>query len=221
MLFKNRRSAGQALAEKLVVYAHHPDVLVLGLARGGLPVADEVAKAIHAPLDVLVVRKLGVPKHEELAMGAIAPGGVRVLNQQIIQQENITEETIARIALQEERELERRESIYRGNQQFPELQGRIVILVDDGLATGATMWAAVVAVKKQSPAKIIIAVPVSAIPTYHELGKFVDEMVCINQPHPFYSVGHYYEYFPQTTDDEVCNILAQARNYNPALSLGI
>ncbi|MBD2388434.1 phosphoribosyltransferase [Cylindrospermum sp. FACHB-282] len=219
MLFQDRKLAGQLLAGKLAVYANVPDVVVLGLARGGVPVAFEVARAINAPLGVLVVRKLGVPNHQELAMGAIAPGGVRVLNEQIIWEENISDQAIARIALQEQRELERRERLYQGDRPSPDLQGRIVILVDDGLATGATMLAAIVALRKQQPARIVVAVPVAASPTYHELAPSVDEIVCIAQPDPFNSVGLWYEQFPQITDDEVCDLLTKAANNNQQLSL--
>lgn len=220
MLFKDRRLAGQFLAGELAAYANRSDVVVLGLPRGGVPVAFEVARAINAPLGVLVVRKLGVPGQKELAMGAIAPGGVRVLNEQIISEENIPDEAIARMALQEQRELERRERLYQGNRPSLDLQGRTVILVDDGLATGATMLAAIVAVRKQQPAKIVVAVPVAAPPTYEDLAGLVDEIACISQPNPFYSVGLWYEQFPQITDDEVCDLLAKAANNGQQLSLG-
>jgi putative phosphoribosyl transferase len=220
MLFQDRRLAGQFLAGELAAYANRSDVVVLGLPRGGVPVAFEVARAINAPLGVLVVRKLGVPGQKELAMGAIAPGGVRVLNEQIISEENIPDEAIARMALQEQRELERRERLYQGNRPSPDLQGRTVILVDDGLATGATMLAAIVAVRKQQPAKIVVAVPVAAPPTYEDLAGLVDEIACISQPNPFYSVGLWYEQFPQITDDEVCDLLAKAANNGQQLSLG-
>jgi putative phosphoribosyl transferase len=212
MLFPDRMLAGQFLGGELADYANDPNVLVLGLPRGGVPVAFEVAKAIHAPLSVLVVRKIGIPNHEELAMGAIAPGGVRVLNEQIIHEENISDATIAMMALQEQRELERREQLYQGDRPIPDLEGRTVILVDDGLATGATMLAAIVAVKKQQPDKIVIAVPVAALPTQVKLAELVDETVCILQPDPFYSVGLWYDKFPQITDDEVCELLATAAN---------
>ncbi|BAZ30328.1 hypothetical protein NIES4074_27840 [Cylindrospermum sp. NIES-4074] len=220
MLFQDRRLAGKSLAGELAAYANRPDVVVLGLPRGGIPVAFEVAKALNAPLDVLVVRKLGVPDHEELAMGAIASGGVRILNEMIISEGNISDDAIARIAVQEERELERRERLYRGDRPFPDLEDRTVILVDDGLATGATMWAAIASVRKQQPAQIIVAVPVAASETYQHLARVVDKLVCIAQPEPFYSVGIWYNNFPQTTDDEVCELLAQAANHDQPLSLG-
>lgn len=220
MLFKDRRVAGQFLAKELAAYANWPDVLVLGLPRGGVPVAFEVAKALNAPLDVLVVRKLGVPEQEELAMGAIASGGVRILNEYIINLVNISDEVIARVTVQEERELERREELYRRNRPLRDLQGRTVILVDDGLATGATMWAAVVAVRKQQPAQIVIAVPVGASETCQELKTEVDKIVCLSTPSPFHNVGLWYENFPQTTDKEVRELLAKATINGEPISLG-
>ena len=221
MLFKNRRFAGQVLAKELTAYANNPDVLVLGLPRGGVPVAFEVAKMLNAPLDVLVVRKLGVPDQEELAMGAIASGGVRIVNKDIISLVKISDEVIARVSAQEERELERRERLYRGNRPLKDLQGRTVILVDDGLATGATMWAAVVTVRKHQPAQIAIAVPVAAPETCQELETEVDEIVCISTPSPFRSVGLWYESFPQTTDEEVRDLLAKAAKNGDAIPLGM
>ncbi len=216
MLLKDRRFAGQLLAQELVAYANRSDVVVLGLPRGGVPVAFEVAKALNAPLDVLVVRKLGVPDQEELAMGAIASGGVRILNKHIISLVNISDEVIARVAVQEERELERREQLYRGNRPFPNLRGRTVILVDDGLATGATMWAATVAVQKQQPSAIVIAVPVAAAETCEQLEPEVNQIACVSKPSPFYSVGLWYENFPQTTDEEVRELLIKgAKNGQP------
>ncbi|MEH2088611.1 phosphoribosyltransferase [Nostoc sp.] len=221
MLFKDRRFAGQVLAKELSTYANDPNVLVLGLPRGGVPVAFEVAKTLNAPLDVLVVRKLGVPDREELAMGAIASGGVRIVNKYIINLEKISDEVIARVAVQEERELERREQLYRQNRPLRDLQGRTVILVDDGLATGATMWAAVVTVRKQQPAQIVIAVPVAAPETYQELETEVDEIVCISTPSPFHSVGLWYESFPQTTDEEVSDLLAKAAKNGEVIPVGM
>lgn len=214
MLFQNRTIAGQMLVEKLTNYTNRSDVIVLGLPRGGVPVAFEVAQALKAPLDVLVVRKLGVPEQEELAMGAIAVGGVRIINQYIINSLKISEEKIARVAAQEERELERREHLYRGDRPFPDLQKRTVIIVDDGLATGATMWAAVASVRQQHPARIIIAVPVAAPATCRELQTRVDEILCVTTPEPFYSVGLWYKDFPQTTDAQVRELLEKAqKNY--------
>lgn len=212
MLLKDRTTAGQLLAEKLVEYANREHVLVLALPRGGVPVAFEVSQALNAPLDVLVVRKLGSPDEEELAIGALAAGGVRVINEGFIHQAKISDEAIAKIALQEQRELERREQLYRGDIPFPDLQGRIVILVDDGLATGATMWAAIAAVKQQKPAEIIVAVPVAVAETCEQLAKQVDKIFWLITPSPFYSVGLWYEKFPQTTDEEVCDLLAKAKS---------
>ncbi|MBD2253304.1 phosphoribosyltransferase [Nostoc parmelioides] len=219
MLFKDRTVAGQVLAKKLADYANRSNVLVLALPRGGVPVGFEVARALNAPLDVLVVRKLGVPDNEELAMGAIASGGVRILNQSIVNDIQISDEVIARVAVQEERELERRESMYRGDRPFPNLKGQTVILVDDGLATGATMWAAIIAVRQQQPKEIVIAVPVAAPETCEEIQRKVEKIVCANTPSPFYSVGMWYEKFPQTTDDEVRELLNKANNnHEPLLS---
>lgn len=219
MLFKDRTVAGQVLAKKLADYANRSNVLVLALPRGGVPVGFEVARALNAPLDVLVVRKLGVPDNEELAMGAIASGGVRILNQSIVNDIQISDEVIARVAVQEERELERRESMYRGDRPFPNLKGQTVILVDDGLATGATMWAAIIAVRQQQPKEIVIAVPVAAPETCEEMQSKVEKIICANTPSPFYSVGMWYEKFPQTTDDEVRELLNKANNnHEPLLS---
>lgn len=220
MLFKDRTAAGQILAKKLADYADRTNVLVLALPRGGVPVGFEVAQALNAPLDVLVVRKLGVPDNEELAMGAIASGGVRILNQSIVNQLQISDEVIARVAVQEQRELERRENMYRGDRPFPKLKGQTVILVDDGLATGATMWAAIMSVKQQQPQEVIIAVPVAAPETCDEMKGKVEKIICANTPSPFYSVGLWYEKFPQTTDEEVRELLNKASNHHQPLLFG-
>ncbi|HLO84668.1 MAG TPA: phosphoribosyltransferase [Nostocaceae cyanobacterium] len=220
MLFKDRTTAGQLLVAELLTYAHRSDVLVLGLPRGGVPVAVEIAQALNAPLDVLVVRKLGVPHQPELAMGAICSGGVRIINQQIIIQADVSDEAIARVAVQEGRELERREKLYRGDRPFPDIRGRTVILVDDGIATGATMWAAVAAVRQHQPARIVIAVPVAASETYQQLASIVDEIVCLQKPQEFYSVGLWYEEFPQITDEQVHYLLSIATNYDQPLPVG-
>jgi putative phosphoribosyl transferase len=208
--FRDRTEAGQLLAAQLTTYAHRSDVLVLALPRGGVPVAFEVAKALQVPLDVLIVRKLGVPGYEELAMGAIASGGVRVLNEQVVRMLNIPKKVIDKIAAHEQGEVERRERLYRGERPPVEIHGRTIILVDDGMATGATMHAAVVAVRQRGPARLIIAVPVAASATCEEFATEVDELVCLSQPEAFYAVGIWYEHFSQTTDEEVRHLLTQA-----------
>lgn len=214
--FRDRQDAGRRLAQKLFHYAGREDVLVLALPRGGVPVAYEVAKELQAPLDVFLVRKLGTPGHEELAMGAIATGGVRVLNDDVVRNFRISQDAIHAVADRELRELERREHAYRGERLAPELRGRTVILVDDGLATGATMRAAVEALKAQAlkgqgPAKIVVAVPTAAAETCAALRAEVDEIVCAETPEPFYGVGMWYENFSQTSDDEVRDLLETAR----------
>ena len=210
MRFKNRRQAGQMLAEKLKAYANLPDTLVLALPRGGVPVAYEVAAALHAPLDVLIVRKLGVPGHEEMAMGAIASGGVRVMNQEIVKGLGIPEAMIERVTERENQELVRRETLYRDNRPFPDLTGRTVILVDDGLATGATMWAAVTAVRQMQPARLMIGVPAASSAVCADFAEDVDQIVCVITPENFGAVGLWYEQFEQTSDEEVRTLLRQA-----------
>ncbi|GAB1544026.1 phosphoribosyltransferase [Scytonema sp. NUACC21] len=220
MRFKDRIAAGQFLAQELAAYANRPDTLVLGLPRGGVPVAFEIAKALNAPLDVFVVRKLGVPEQRELAMGAIASGGVQVLNEDIVQSFCISEADINQVAALEKQELERRERLYRGDRPYLVLHQRIVILVDDGLATGATMRAAVMALQKYEPAKTIIAVPVAAPENCDEFKSKVDEIICGVTPNPFYSVGLWYENFPQTTDEEVYDLLEKAANRQDKVTVG-
>lgn len=209
MRFRDRKEAGRRLAQLLTDYADRSDVIVLALPRGGVPVAYEIARTLNAPLDVLPVRKLGVPGQEELAMGAIASGGARILNKDVVRSLGITEETIAEIAWRELRELERRERLYRGNHPAPKLDGHTIILVDDGLATGSTMRAAVAAVRKQHPAHIIVAVPVAAASTCEFFNRPTEGIVCVCEEaiEPFYAVGQWYEDFSQTTDDEVCELL--------------
>lgn len=214
-LYQDRSEAGRLLATKLTAYAHRRDVLVLALPRGGVPVAYEVAKALHAPLDVFVVRKLGVPGHEELAMGAIATGDVCVLNEQVVQMLHIPDSIIDAVATEERRELERREHLYRDNRPPPDVHDRIVILVDDGLATGATMRAAVAALRQQHPARIVVAVPVAAPSTCEELSTEVDEIICAQTPTPFFGVGYWYMDFSQTTDKEVYDLLARSEQERP------
>jgi predicted phosphoribosyltransferase len=215
MLFRDRPDAGRRLAERLGPIPG--DVVVLGLPRGGIPVAYEVARALGAPLDVFVVRKLGVPGHEELAMGAIASGGVRVVNRDVVEALGIPPRVLDEVARAEGRELERRERSYRDGRAAPEVGGRTVVLVDDGLATGSTMRAAVAALRQLRPARVVIAVPVAAASTCEELRAEVDDVVCADTPEPFVAVGRFYEDFSQTTDDEVRALLAEAgRDASPA-----
>jgi putative phosphoribosyl transferase len=210
MLFRDRSAAGRALAERLRAYSGDARVRVLGLPRGGIPVAFEVAAALGAPLDVFIVRKLGVPGQEELAMGAIATGGVRVVNADVFSALGLTEGDLERAAAVEQAELERREKAYRGARAAPDLAGATVIVVDDGLATGATMRAAVAAIRQQGAARIVVAVPVAARSTRDALAREVDEVVCVATPEPFLAVGRFYEDFTQTTDAEVHDLLARA-----------
>jgi len=210
--YPDRSAAGRILAGQLARYARQPDLIILALPRGGVPVAFEVARALGTPLDVFLVRKLGVPGYEELAMGAIATGGVRILNNAVIGGMQIPAYLIDKAAEREMAELGRRESLYRGDRPAPELRGRTVILVDDGLATGSTMRAAVAAVRQHQPARIVVAVPVAAPETYAEFTSEVDEIVSPLTPENFRAVGQGYEDFPQTSDDEVRRLLAEARN---------
>jgi predicted phosphoribosyltransferase len=214
-IYRDRSEAGRELALILTAYAHRQDVLVLALPRGGVPVGYEVAKALQAPLDVFVVRKLGVPGHEELAMGAIATGGIRVINEEVVQMLHIPQEVIDAVVAKEQRELERRERLYRDDRPPPDVNRCIVILVDDGLATGSTMLAAAVAVRQQHPARLVVAVPVAAPETCEELSTEVDEIVCAQTPEPFYGVGYWYEDFSQLSDEEVHDLLSQAEQERP------
>jgi putative phosphoribosyl transferase len=209
--FQDRTDAGRLLAKKLSHYADCQDVVVMGMPRGGVPVAFEVAKSLRVPLDAFVVRKLGVPGHEELAMGAIASGGIRVLNHAVIRSMRISEEIIDVVTEKEKNELERREVAYRGHRSAPTIREKTVILVDDGIATGSTMLAAVAALKPQQPARIVVAVPTAPAESCDELQQVVDEVVVIARPDPFYSVGHSYEIFGQTTDEEVRELLRDAK----------
>ena len=208
---RNRTEAGKLLASKLIQYANRPDVLVLGIPRGGVPVAFEVATALNAPLDICLVRKLGVPGNKELAMGAIAAGGFEVLNEDLLDWLRISGHTIAEVGEQELQELQRRDRIYRGERPLANIRDRIVILVDDGLATGSTMRAAIGVLKHQQPQRLIIAVPVAPIDTCNELRAEVDEMVCLMTPKHFSGIGRWYEDFTQTTDEQVCELLNVAR----------
>jgi predicted phosphoribosyltransferase len=213
--FRDRTEAGKLLAKQLTEYTNQHDVLVLALPRGGVPVAFEVARALHAPLDVMVVRKLGVPGQEELAMGAIATGGVRILNNDVVHFLGIPNELVDKIAANEQLELERRERLYRGDRPAYDVRGRTVILVDDGIATGATMHAAVAALEQQQPTRIIIAVPTAAPSTCEEFANEVDELVCVIRPEPFIAVGYWYRQFSQSSDEEVRSLLEQANHGFP------
>lgn len=210
MLFQDRFDAGRFLASKLRRFANRSDTVVLALPRGGVPVGFEVAKALHAPLDVFVVRKLGVPGYEELAMGAIASGGIRAVNEDLVRAAGIPDEVIDAVAAEEERELERRERDYREGRPPVDVQGRTVILVDDGLATGSSMRVAVLALKRKRPAQIVVAVPLAAPTTCAEFESEVDQIICAVTPEPFQSVGQWYRDFSQTSDAEVRDLLRRA-----------
>jgi putative phosphoribosyl transferase len=209
--FRDRTDAGRYLARELQRYAGRNDLLVLALPRGGVPVAFEVAQALGAPLDVFIVRKLGLPGYQELAIGAIASGGVRVLNEALIRSAGVSQRDIEATTAAEERELNRRLRRYRGDRPFPEIAGRTVILIDDGLATGSTMQAAVIALRQEQPAAIVVAVPTAPPETCDEFRRLVDDVVCAVTPEPFYGVGLWYQDFSQTTDEEVHDLLEHAR----------
>jgi erythromycin esterase-like protein/predicted phosphoribosyltransferase len=215
MRFHDRRDAGRQLADKLTAYAGRSDVIVLGLPRGGIPVAHEVATRLKAPLDVFLVRKLGVPGHPELAMGAIAEGGIEVLSRDLIRDLGIPRVLVEQVAVRERLELERRDTLYRGARRRAVVRDRTVVLVDDGLATGSTMEAAILALKQQHPARIVIAVPVGARETCDRLHRMADEVVCVSTPEPFNAVGLWYEEFSQTSDDEVKRLLAAGASSTP------
>jgi len=213
MLFHDRYEAGRYLAARLKHFANRSDVVVLALPRGGVPVGYEVAKALNVPLDVFVVRKLGVPGHEELAMGAIASGGVRVLNQEVIMALGIPETVIDEVTAREERELERQERTYRDGRTPLDVQGRTVILIDDGLATGSSMRVAAAALRNKQPAEIVVAVPVASASTCAEFVAEVDEVICATTPEPFWAVGAWYGDFSQTSDEEVGDLLRRAAGF--------
>jgi putative phosphoribosyl transferase len=213
--FSDRKYAGRALAKRLAKLAGRSDVTVLALPRGGTPVAYEVAKALHAPLDVLVVRKLGVPWNPEFAMGAIASGGERLIDDMLVRELGISTRDVEEVASNEAYELERRERVYRGGRPAPDLRGRTVILVDDGLATGSTMRVAVRAVRRQAPARVVVAAPVAAPEACELLRNEADEVVCAEMPDPFLGVGRWYLDFSQTSDEEVCRLLHNARRHSP------
>lgn len=225
--FRNRTEAGQQLATKLTAYANQPDVLVLALPRGGVPVAYEVAKVLNAPLDICLVRKLGAPGNPELAVGAIATGGVRVLNDELLQELGISQEALDVVAAREGQELERRDRLYRGNRPFPDLgdspngdslASRTIILVDDGIATGSTLRAALATLRQQQPKCIVVAVPVAPPSTCNQLKAEVDEVVCLVMPEPLNAISLWYEDFSQTTDAEVRNLLEPATSKQAPLT---
>lgn len=213
--FFNRSEAGQFLAENLSAYANRDDVVLLALPRGGVPVAAEVAKRLNAPLDVFVVRKLGLPEHPELAMGAIASGGVRVFNGEVVNALQISDEVIDAVSAEELIELQRREKAYRADRPPLELEGKTVIVVDDGIATGSTMLAAVSALRQLNAARIVVATPVIAKSTYSEIQRAADEVAAVLVPEHFYAVGQWYEDFSQTSDEEVRELLGQAARRQP------
>ncbi|HEY7444479.1 MAG TPA: phosphoribosyltransferase [Vicinamibacterales bacterium] len=208
--FRDRSEAGRLLAEQLTEYSSRSDVLVLALPRGGVPVALEIARGLSAPLDVFLVRKLGVPWHRELAMGAIASGGIEVLNDEVVRTYGIPRHVLDAVAEVEAEELERRMRSYRGDRPLPQLTGHVVVLVDDGIATGSTMRAAVAAIRLQQPAEVVVAVPVAAADTCDELRHEVDRLICLSTPVTFVAVGDWYEDFSQTSDDQVRALLAEA-----------
>jgi putative phosphoribosyl transferase len=211
----NRSEAARPLAEALQPYAGRSDVLILGLPRGGVPVAYKVAQTLKVSLDLMLVRKLGVPGHEELAMGAIATGGIRVLNDDVVEGLGISDADIERIAAREQQELQRRDRVYRGNRPPPDMEGQCVILVDDGLATGATMRSAIAAVRRQNPARLVVAVPVAPLHTVARLREEADEVVCPATPEPFFSIGQWYEDFAPVSDEDVRALLEQAWREQP------
>lgn len=219
MLFRDRTEAGKVLADRLAAYTGHPDAMVLALPRGGVPVAFEVAEALKLPLDIFVVRKLGLPGHEEFAIGAIASGGARVLNQDLIRQLALDDEVIEQIVAREQRELERREHTYRGQRPAPDLRDRTLILVDDGLATGSSMRAAIAALRQQQPAKLIVAVPVAARSICDELDALADEVLCLETPPNFRAVGLWYRDFSQVTDEAVIDLLERNRKHSEARNI--
>jgi putative phosphoribosyl transferase len=219
-VFQDRAEAGRVLADRLTRYAGSPEVVVLALPRGGVPVGFQVARSLGAPLEVLSVRKLGVPGCEELAMGAIAGDGTRVINQTVVRELGIAEDKLQAVAAAEHQELERRERIYRGQRPRPELSGKVVIVVDDGLATGATMWAAVAAIRRQRPARVVVAVPVAAASTCRKLEQAAEEVICVTTPALFVAVGQAYRNFGQMTDEEVRALLDAAWAINDAQATG-
>jgi len=210
MIFGDRVDAGGRLAEKLRAYANRDDVIVLGIPRGGVPVAFEVATALHAPLDVFLSRKLGVPGQEELAFGAVATGGVRVLDQELIEAVGISKREIEEITHRVRTELERRERVFRGDRPPLNLEGKIAILIDDGIATGSSMRAAINALRQHKPARVVVAIPVAPLSTCHRLRTEVDELICVHMPESFYAIGQFYADFSQVADEEVTDLIHRA-----------
>lgn len=210
LIFEDRVDAGRRLAEKLQAYRDRNDVIVLGIPRGGVPVAFEIAKSLHAPLDIFVARKLGVPWQEELAFGAIASGGVRILDQDIVEAVRITPEEIESVTRRASAELKRRESAYRGNRPPLAVEGKTVVLVDDGIATGSSLRAAIAAVRLLKPAHLVVAAPVAPLSTYNRLKRDVDDLVCVGTPVDFFAIGQFYADFSPTTDEEVTELLRLA-----------
>jgi putative phosphoribosyl transferase len=208
--FRDRRAAGRALASLLSAYADRNDVVVLALPRGGVPVGYEIATAIHAPFDIFAVRKLGVPGHEELAMGALADGGGAVVDRALIEELGLSEADVARVVQRERAELARRQSLYRDHRPYPQIEGNVVILVDDGLATGASMFAAADALRHLHPARVVAAIPVAPPQTCRALHRYADDVVCYETPHPFVAVSEWYDDFDQVGDREVRRLLADA-----------
>ena len=215
MIFGDRVDAGRRLAENLRSYANRDDVIVLGIPRGGVPVAFEVAEALDAPLDVFLSRKLGVPGQEELAFGAVATGGVRVLDQELIDAVGISKQEIEQITRKVRTELERRERVYRGSRPPLNLEGKIAILIDDGIATGSSMRAAINALRQLKPARVVVAVPVAPLSTCRRLKSDVDELVCVHMPESFYAIGQFYADFSQVTDEEVTDLIDRAAHRTP------
>jgi putative phosphoribosyl transferase len=218
-LFKNRREAGKLLAEKLIHYKNKSDILVLALPRGGVPVAFEVAKSLNAEMDIFIVRKLGIPGHEELAMGAIATGGIRIMNEDVLRMINIPLSAIELVTHQELLEIKRREEQYRGNTPEPMVSAKTVIIIDDGLATGSSMKAAISALKRQGPASITVAVPVAEAGVCNNFKQIVDDVICVKTPVNFRAVGMWYEDFTQTSDQEVIDLLKEAKLFSPKLNI--
>lgn len=218
--FRDRTEAGQLLATRLTTYANRPDALVLALPRGGVPVGFEIAQALNIPLDICLVRKLGVPGQEELAMGAIAPDGIMVLNNDVLRTMRISRQALLEVATSEKQELERQMQAYRGDRPAPQIRDRLIILVDDGIATSSTLRAAITLLQRQHPQGIIVAAPVAPATVCESLQKLVQEVVCLSTPEPLHSIGMWYKDFSQTTDEEVCSLLERAAQGQAEYSLG-